>query len=200
MCMSGLEEGVWKRTVVIQQCAGHPSYFNMFGINVSLPAILELEEDQISYLRNSGQYNIKDLSSSQLEQAKPTPLSNIEGDRFESARTFSVNELAFKSPILGTKFANKAKDAIVVPKNSIIARKAENIKKDKARNISILKAASNKANSSNTNKVLHINTKVKDNSISGVSKDKNKPVNPNMLEQPKPNTNTTSTTNTEDKK
>ena len=26
MCKSGLGEGVWKRTVVIQQCAGHPSY------------------------------------------------------------------------------------------------------------------------------------------------------------------------------
>lgn len=165
--------------------------FNMFGINVSLPAILELEEDQISYLKNTGQYNIKELNASQVEQPKPTPLSNIEGDRFENIRSFSVNELAFKTPILGTNYAAKAKDAIIVPKNSYIARKAESIKKDKARNLSILNSV-NKA-SSTKNKTIapstNINTKVKDNSLDGVNKEKNtgKAIQPTMLEVPKTN-------------
>ena len=93
-------------------------------MNVSLPAIMELTEEQISYITNSGQYKISELNSLQSSSALPTMLSEIEGDRFETSRTISVNELSFKAPIMGTKFAEKAKNAIIVKKNSIYAKAA----------------------------------------------------------------------------
>ena len=157
----------------------------MFGISTSLPAILELEEEQITYLKNTAQYNIKDLNSSQIEQPKETPLSSIEGDRFDSARTFSVNELAFKSPILGTKFAAKAKDAIVINKNSPLAKKAETIKKDRARNLAILKAANSINAKKKGGSTINVNTKAVDNTLDNITKEKGKAKQPTMLELPK---------------
>ena len=98
--------------------------FTLFGKNISLPAIIELEDDQIEYIKNTGLYHISEPSASQLAQAKPTPLSDIEGDRFDRARTLSVNELSFRAPIMGTQFKEKAKNAIVVKRNSIYAKTA----------------------------------------------------------------------------
>lgn len=98
--------------------------FNLFGMNVSLPAIIELEDDQIQTIKNSGLYHISELDSSQKMQAKPTPLSEIEGDRFDRARTLSVNELAFKNPIMGTAFKNKAQNGVIVKKGSFLINRA----------------------------------------------------------------------------
>lgn len=105
--------------------------FKLFGMNVQLPALLELTEDQIEYIKASGLYKIAELTPEQLQQAKPTVLSEIEGDRFEHARTRSVNQLAFKMPIMGSKFAEKAKDAIVLKKNSPILQSAQKNSKKK---------------------------------------------------------------------
>ena len=96
----------------------------MFGMNISLPAIIELEDDQIETIKNTGLYHISELNASQKEQAKPTPLSEIEGDRFDRARTLSVNELAFKNPIMGTSFRNKAKNGLIVKKGSMLINRA----------------------------------------------------------------------------
>ena len=96
--------------------------FKLFGLNVSLPALIELTEEQIDYIKTSGLYKIAELTPEQLTQAKPTPLSDIEGDRFEHARTRSVNQLAFKTPIMGTDYKEKAKNAIIIKKNSSLLK------------------------------------------------------------------------------
>ena len=98
--------------------------FNLFDMNISLPAIIDLTEEQIEYINNTGLYQISELTAEQTSKAKPTTFSNVDGDRFDSARTLSVNELSFKMPIMGTQFAKKAKDAIIVKKNSIYAKAA----------------------------------------------------------------------------
>ena len=100
--------------------------FTLFDMNVSLPAIIELTEEQIDYINTSGLYKLEELSGAQTVKATPTLLSIVDGDRFERARTISVNELAFKAPIMGSAYADKAriKDTIIVDKNSIYARAA----------------------------------------------------------------------------
>lgn len=98
--------------------------FNLFNMDISLPAIIELTEEQIEYINNTGLYQISELSAAQASQALPTLFSGVDGDRFDSARTISVNELSFKTPIMGTQFAKKAKDAIIVKRNSIYAKAA----------------------------------------------------------------------------
>ena len=98
--------------------------FRLFDMDISLPAIIELTDEQIDFINASGLYKINELNSSQSLPATPTVLSALDGDRFESARTISVNELSFKMPILGTQYAKKAKDAIIVKKNSIYAKAA----------------------------------------------------------------------------
>lgn len=111
--------------------------FKLFGMNVSLPALLELTEDQIDYIKASGLYKIAELTPEQLTQAKPTALSDIEGDRFEHARTKSVNQLAFKTPIMGSVFAEKAKNAIVLKKNSPVLQSAQKAKKKEQKNTQV---------------------------------------------------------------
>lgn len=98
--------------------------FTLFDMNLSLPAIIELTEEQIEYINTSGLYKLEELSGAQTVKATPTLLSVVDGDRFERARTISVNELSFKTPIMGSQYASKAKDAIIVNKNSIYARAA----------------------------------------------------------------------------
>ena len=98
--------------------------FTLFDMNISLPAIIELTEEQINYINTSGLYKLEELSGAQTVKATPTLLSIVDGDRFERARTISVNELSFKAPIMGSAYASKAKDAIIVNKNSIYARAA----------------------------------------------------------------------------
>lgn len=100
--------------------------FNLFNMDISLPAILELTDEQIEYINNTGLYQISELSAAQLSQPLPTALSAIEGSRFDATRTISVNELSFKTPIMGTQYAKKAKNAIIVKKNSIYAKAASN--------------------------------------------------------------------------
>ena len=104
--------------------------FTLFDMNISLPAIIELTEEQINYINTSGLYKLEELSGAQTVKATPTLLSIVDGDRFERARTISVNELSFKAPIMGSAYASKAKDAIIVNKNSIYARAAISQNKD----------------------------------------------------------------------
>lgn len=108
-----------KRRVLI---ADH-GMFTLFDMNISLPAIIELSEEQINYINTSGLYRIQELNATQLNKSIPTTLNSIDGERFEN-RTFSVNELAYKAPIMGSEFADKAKNAIVVKKGSLYARAA----------------------------------------------------------------------------
>ena len=98
--------------------------FTLFDMNISLPGIIELTEEQIEYINTSGLYKIAELSAAQSVKATPTVLSVVDGDRFNSARTISFNELSFKAPIMGTQYAQKAKNAIIVKKNSIYAKAA----------------------------------------------------------------------------
>ena len=109
-----------KRRVVI---ADHGE-FNLFDMHISLPAIIELTDEQINYINTSGLYRIQELNANQLSNPMDTNLSAVDGNRFETARTFSVNELAYKAPIMGSKYADKAKNAIVVKKGSLYARAA----------------------------------------------------------------------------
>lgn len=118
--------------------------FKLFGLNVSLPALIELTEDQIDYIKTSGLYKIAELTPEQLVQAKPTALSDLEGDRFEHVRSRSVNQLAFKTPIMGTEFKEKAKNAIVIKKNSSILKSNSNK--------NALKISNNKKDSNTSNK------------------------------------------------
>lgn len=104
--------------------------FTLFDMNISLPAIIELTEEQINYINTSGLYKLEELSGAQTVKATPTLLSIVDGDRFERARTISVNELSFKAPIMGSAYASKAKDAIIVNKNSVYARAAISQNKD----------------------------------------------------------------------
>lgn len=99
--------------------------FTLFDMRVPLPAIMELTDSQIDYIKKSGIYKISELSAAQTLKAKPTAFSDVDGDRFETARTKSVNELAFKKPILGTKFAEKAKNAVIVKKSSNYGKKLQ---------------------------------------------------------------------------
>ena len=108
-----------KRRVLI---ADH-GMFTLFDMNISLPAIIELSEEQINYINTSGLYRIQELNATQLNKSIPATLNSIDGERFEN-RTFSVNELAYKAPIMGSEFADKAKNAIVVKKGSLYARAA----------------------------------------------------------------------------
>lgn len=99
--------------------------FDQFGMNISLPAIIELTEDQISFINNTGLYKIEDLNSRQTENTTSTEDEIINGgDRFSRKRSISVNELTFKAPIMGTAYASKAKDAIIVKKGSIYEKQA----------------------------------------------------------------------------
>ena len=130
--------------------------FNMFGMNISLPAIIELEDDQIEIIKNTGLYHVAELNANQREQAKPTPLSEIEGDRFDRARTLSVNELAFKNPIMGTSFKNKAKNGVIVKKGSMLINRALKIdekaqsNKSSVRNVTTNETSAAPAKLSNT--------------------------------------------------
>lgn len=157
--------------------------FTLFGMHVSLPAILELEEEQIAFINNSGSYNVRELSAQQTVQAKETPLSRAEGDRFSTARTISVNELAFKMPILGVKHSGKAKDIEVVDSNSILAKRINNKKKAISSASRFLASVRNSNNSkkpdnidnknSNTKKspAPVVSNKVEDKTIKGIVKD-----------------------------
>lgn len=93
-------------------------------MNISLPAIIDLTDEQIEFIQSSGLYKIEELNASQVINATPTLLSSVEGDRFDRARTISVNELSFKQPIMGSAFAKKAENAIIVKRNSIYAKAA----------------------------------------------------------------------------
>ena len=101
--------------------------FTLFDMRVSLPAILELTESQIDYIKKSGIYKISELSASQTLKIKPTSLTEVDGNKFETGRTRSVNELAFKKPIMGTKFAEKAKNAVIVKRSSSYGKTLKDI-------------------------------------------------------------------------
>ena len=132
--------------------------FTLFDMRVPLPAIMELTESQIDYIKKSGIYKISELSAAQTLKAKPTAFSDIEGDRFESARTKSVNELAFKKPILGTKFAEKAKNAVIVKKSSVYGKKLQKsdneLTKKEVPSIPIKTLNSSNSSTSNTTAVI----------------------------------------------
>jgi hypothetical protein len=98
--------------------------FDQFGMNISLPAIIELTEEQIAFIQNTGLYKLEELRASHLEPPKASVLDIVDGDRFSRKRTISVNELTFKAPIMGTKYAKKAKGALVVKKGSIYEKQA----------------------------------------------------------------------------
>lgn len=149
--------------------------FTMFDMNISLPAIIELEEDQITLLKNTGKYNVSEMGSNSMK-AKETPFSSVDGDRFETARTVSVNELRFKTPILGTNFANKAKNALVVKRSSSFAKAAMKLKEEK----NAPKVASKPA--SKSEKKAAVVNKVEDKTVKAVLKEQSAPVQPKMLE------------------
>ena len=92
-------------------------------------------------------------------QAKPTPLSEIEGDRFDKARTLSVNELAFKNPIMGTAFKNKAQNGVIVKKGSFLINRA--LKKDDKLNTNNKSSAIKKEPAKLNNNTVADNTKIK---------------------------------------
>lgn len=156
--------------------------FTMFDMNISLPAILELEEEQITYLKNTGLYNVSELNAAQATKAKETPFSSVDGDRFETARTVSVNELSFKSPILGTNFAKKAKDALVVKRNSIFAKAAMHSKSDSTSAKVMAPKVDNKVVSNKKETAIKVVDKVEDKTSKAVAKGNNSPVQPTMLE------------------
>lgn len=150
--------------------------FTLFDMRVPLPAIMELTESQIDYIKKSGIYKISELSAAQTLKAKPTAFSDIEGDRFESARTKSVNELAFKKPILGTKFAEKAKNAVIVKKSSVYGKKLQKsdneLTKKEVPSIPV-KAANTNSSTNTTAVITRKSNKVVNNKLSTLEADLN---------------------------
>ena len=149
--------------------------FEQFGLKISLPAIIELTEEQIEFINNSGLYKVDELTSRQMEAPKDLELDIVDGDRFSRKRSISVNELAFKAPIMATAYAKDARGAIVVKKGSIYEKQAlEQLKQTKE-----LKHSKKSESSSN----VGVPSKpIKTEKVKGTKKDKDEElVNSNLF-------------------
>lgn len=104
--------------------------FSLFNMSVTLPAIIELTDEQIQYITATGLYKISELSSTQNVHSTTTLLNMIDSDKLNKGRSVSVNELSFKAPIMASKYADKAKNSLIVKKNSVYAKAALNDNKN----------------------------------------------------------------------
>lgn len=88
--------------------------FTLFGMRTPIPGMVELTGEQIDYIKKTGLYKIEESSGELAAQALSGEFSSIEGEDISHIKTRSVNELAFKSPLMATVFAKKAENAIIV--------------------------------------------------------------------------------------
>lgn len=87
--------------------------FTLFGMRTPIPGMVELTGEQIDYIKKTGLYKIEESSGELAAQALSGEFS-IDGEDISHIKTRSVNELAFKSPLMATVFAKKAENAIIV--------------------------------------------------------------------------------------
>ena len=100
--------------------------FSLFNMTITLPAIIELTDEQIQYIMATGLYKISELNSTQNIHSTSSLLNMIDNDKMNESRSISVNELSFKAPIMASKYADRAKNSLIVKKNSVYAKAALN--------------------------------------------------------------------------